>query len=1053
MTCVVSWFPRRGAASDGSAGRGPCTMPPKRGVPRSPKIVTPAAGKNVPRAQAQAAASSRAQAARAAMAQQQTADEAEFDAGWVPQARPVTASTPPPRKKSSGRGSTYPGRNDDAYADGWRDEGEGPPQQRRHQDSVASASLAPALASVPHPTSDGERGSSAVLTGCAAVAVLLGGAVWCWLASSPEMVGSSAINRTAAIHEASETQPVALHLGTPYANQAGWGWTPTVFTTLLLVTSTLLWIALRRRAANKRAAEQQQQQQQQAEVQRAEEQAKAILAEAKASAEQAQEQADEAARERQAEVARAQERAQAILAEAEAFARLTKEQAATQASARLAREEQAAEQAAHQRLLAEEEAVAAAAAARERQADEAARERQAEVARAQERAQAILAEAAEQAAHQRLLAEEEAVAAAAAARERQVEITRVEERAKTMLASARLAKEQAKQEAAQTRRLAEEEAAATMAESEQRVKSTESEAEEGTPPAQGQPEAAGVQGLSVEACPPETTTSVREQHTPTRSHRLDAASPTTPEAKEEEDDEDDLLARAGSTPKATLWARLKEMKVSELKKTAIVAGVDDDSRYSIADAVDPQTTAIQLILEAASPQSLVEDLGQMKTSDLVRRAEGDGVDKATLEQIDDAANSRAAAIDAIVDNDMRRRLHPELLELLNPQAQPEPEGAGYGFTSRTSSGVPGTDGPGSALTPRSAKIEFLTGAALKRAAFVSYSRRHAGALNATNIMVTALRTRRKEADGIPFSQACYCKDIVLWMDKEQMGQEGGGDWSRILARAQKRSFVNLFFLSNAYSGSDECLKELQFADMKKMPRIPIFLEPYIQDEEQFQQKNVARLCDADMKTFEGFEDVQDTVERLCNRLQGVPAFWDLSKFTCNECRTKRDFVCPRCTDWERVMKSPVATQMVEAVTSLGRYVDTAARRAGLKITPLAELPAEGAPNSESKPSVSAAPAASSLGKENWFQSFVAQTVKALEEAFRHGADRVIIAGIKGDLQKGQFTLKEWPEMLGYVQKAIEGGRVKGATWEQIEEQRKDIGNLPELVDTAKDATH
>ena len=89
----------------------------------------------------------------------------------------------------------------------------------------------------------------------------------------------------------------------------------------------------------------------------------------------------------------------------------------------------------------------------------------------------------------------------------------------------------------------------------------------------------------------------------------------------------------------------------------------------------------------------------------------------------------------------------------------------------------------------------------------------------------------------------------------------------------------------------------------------------------------------------------------------------------------------------------------------------------------------------------------------WFKAFVSQTVKALEESFSHGAERVIVTGIKGDIQKGEFTLKEWPEMLSYVQKGIAASKVKGATWEKIEERRIDIGNLEELVAIAKGTTH
>ena len=69
-----------------------------------------------------------------------------------------------------------------------------------------------------------------------------------------------------------------------------------------------------------------------------------------------------------------------------------------------------------------------------------------------------------------------------------------------------------------------------------------------------------------------------------------------------------------------------------------------------------------------------------------------------------------------------------------------------------------------------------------------------------------------------------------------------------------------------------------------------------------------------------------------------------------------------------------------------------------------------------------------LRTEAWFKSFVAQTVKALEESFRLGASRVILVGIKGDIHRGQFTLREWPELMAMVQEAVQQGMVRGASW-------------------------
>ena len=84
--------------------------------------------------------------------------------------------------------------------------------------------------------------------------------------------------------------------------------------------------------------------------------------------------------------------------------------------------------------------------------------------------------------------------------------------------------------------------------------------------------------------------------------------------------------------------------------------------------------------------------------------------------------------------------------------------------------------------------------------------------------------------------------------------------------------------------------------------------------------------------------------------------------------------------------------------------------------------------------------------------FVDSTLAALEEAFRTGAVRVILAGIKGDIQLGEFTRREWPDST-IVEAEVKAGRVSGATWEQIEEQRKDIGRLDEVLGLAQGDTH
>ena len=92
-------------------------------------------------------------------------------------------------------------------------------------------------------------------------------------------------------------------------------------------------------------------------------------------------------------------------------------------------------------------------------------------------------------------------------------------------------------------------------------------------------------------------------------------------------------------------------------------------------------------------------------------------------------------------------------------------------------------------------------------------------------------------------------------------------------------------------------------------------------------------------------------------------------------------------------------------------------------------------------------------KVPWFESYVAQTVKSIEEAFRFKAKRIILTGIKGDIQKGKFTLLEWPKMIQIIQEAIEHEKIKGASWETIEERRISIDFIDELIKRADGDTH
>lgn len=227
-----------------------------------------------------------------------------------------------------------------------------------------------------------------------------------------------------------------------------------------------------------------------------------------------------------------------------------------------------------------------------------------------------------------------------------------------------------------------------------------------------------------------------------------------------------------------------------------------------------------------------------------------------------------------------------------------------------------------------ASAPALTGSEQRRALFISYSRRYAGALNLTNVFVNCLR-RHHRPDETPYSYACLKGVVVPWLDKEQMADRGGVDWELTLTEVQSNAFLSVFFLSNAYCGSKECRKELQYASHKDLLRLPVFLERFAADQAEFEAWGMAVRCDRELQEFSKFKTSKDLVERLTLPLQGVPAHMDLSEFVCDECRDTQDTVCARCTDWASVVQRPCFAKLDEMAASLGRHVDGAAIRAGL----------------------------------------------------------------------------------------------------------------------------
>eukprot|EP01044_Picomonas_judraskeda_P014972 COSAG03_NODE_2449_length_2748_cov_14.372971_3_plen_246_part_00 len=124
-----------------------------------------------------------------------------------------------------------------------------------------------------------------------------------------------------------------------------------------------------------------------------------------------------------------------------------------------------------------------------------------------------------------------------------------------------------------------------------------------------------------------------------------------------------------------------------------------------------------------------------------------------------------------------------------------------------------------------------------RAVLVSHSRRDPAALNVTYALVSALRRELDPDTGRKFSEHCHqdSQRVELWLDNEQLADKGGEGWQRPITRAMRHGVATIFFLGNAFCGSEPCVKELQHAEAKGFRKIPVFLEWASLKEEEFEQ--------------------------------------------------------------------------------------------------------------------------------------------------------------------------------------------------------------------------
>ena len=221
------------------------------------------------------------------------------------------------------------------------------------------------------------------------------------------------------------------------------------------------------------------------------------------------------------------------------------------------------------------------------------------------------------------------------------------------------------------------------------------------------------------------------------------------------------------------------------------------------------------------------------------------------------------------------------------------------------------------------RMKILDDMELRKSVFISHSRRDPAAVNIVYTMIYALRYAVTD-DGLPLCTVTYLpaeqEEMWLWVDKEQMADAGGDDWVQILTKAQKRATANWFFLGNAYCGSAECMKEFLYADQKRFNLVPVFIERFAEDEEEFDGKKDRWKPDHDLDNFDKWEAKKDMIDRLACSRQGVMAGLDTEDFVCDLCRDSRDAACLDCTDWERALATPSGPKLQESVETLARYL-------------------------------------------------------------------------------------------------------------------------------------
>ena len=122
---------------------------------------------------------------------------------------------------------------------------------------------------------------------------------------------------------------------------------------------------------------------------------------------------------------------------------------------------------------------------------------------------------------------------------------------------------------------------------------------------------------------------------------------------------------------------LRKMKMSELQKRARACGVSSDRVDDAADAADPKADLIGLITSAfaATADRMRAELGQLKMSQLQKRARAAGADGEKVDDAADATDPKAELIELIVECELLAGKPPEAV---TPDSRVERHGGGGG---------------------------------------------------------------------------------------------------------------------------------------------------------------------------------------------------------------------------------------------------------------------------------------------------------------------------------------------------------------------------------------